>query len=175
MRAFVALELPSLFEDEVASLAHQLKPQVAGRFMKRETYHLTLAFLGEVGEVAVRDAMAALDAACKGRAPVALTPDGLGKFGRPADATLWLGIAPAPELMALAEAVRAELSARGLAFDEKSFRPHITLARRARLPRGTLPELVFPQPARATRVALFKSTLSQEGATYKELYHVELS
>lgn len=175
MRVFVALELPSLFEDEVAALACHLKPLVAGRFMKRETYHLTLAFLGEVGEVAARDAMAALDVACKDRAPVPLSPDGLGKFGRPVDATLWLGIAPAPELMALAEAVRADLAARALAFDEKPFRPHITFARRARLPHGALPELVFPQPAHATRVALFKSTLSQEGATYKELYHVELS
>lgn len=174
MRAFVALELPSLFEDEVAALARQLKPLVAGRFVKRETYHLTIAFLGEVGEAESRDAMAALDAAYKGRVPVPLNPDGLGKFGRPTDATLWLGIAPAPELMALAEAVRTELAARDLAFDEKPFRPHITLARRARLPRGTLPELVFPQPAYATRIALFKSTLSQEGATYKELYHVDL-
>ncbi len=175
MRAFVALELPPLFEDEVAGLARQLKPLVAGRFMKRETYHLTLAFLGEVGEAEARDAMAALDAACGCRAPVPLNPDGLGKFGRPADATLWLGVVPGPELMELADAVRSELAARGLAFDKKPFRPHITLARRARLPRGALPELVFPQHARATRVALFKSTLSQEGATYKELYHVELA
>ncbi|WP_297036967.1 RNA 2',3'-cyclic phosphodiesterase, partial [uncultured Enorma sp.] len=101
MRTFIALELPELFEDEVAALARQLRDVVGGRFMRRETYHVTLAFLGEVDEAGVRDAMAALDEACAGRAAVGLALDGLGTFGRPRDATLWLGLRPAPELLAL--------------------------------------------------------------------------
>ncbi len=174
MRTFIALELPDLFEDEVASLARQLSNAVAGRFMRRETYHVTLAFLGDVDEMGARAAMAALDAACAGAAPVELAPEGLGTFGRPRDATLWLGLRPTPELTGLAEAVRTQLDARGCSYDRKAFRPHITLARRARLPEGALPGLAFPLPATARRVTLFKSTLTQEGARYKPLHTVEL-
>ena len=174
MRTFIALELPDLFEDEVASLVRQLSDAVAGRFMRRETYHVTLAFLGDVDEMGARAAMAALDAACAGAAPVELVPVGLGTFGRPRDATLWLGLRSTPEITGLAEAVRVELDARGCSYDRKAFRPHITLARRARLPEGALPGLAFPLPATARRVTLFKSTLTQEGARYKPLHTVEL-
>ena len=174
MRTFVALEAPESFVDDTAAMARQLEAVVDGRFMARGTYHLTLAFLGEVGEAQAADAIGALDRACEGAAPVMLTPVKLGHFGRARDATLWLGLEETPELMGLAEAVRTELSAAGLSFDAKSFRPHITLARRAVLPRGALPELGFPAPAEASRVTLFKSTLSQSGATYKPLYTVEL-
>lgn len=175
VRMFIALELPELFEDEVTALARQLRDVVGGRFMRRETYHVTLAFLGEVDEAGVRDAMAALDEACAGRAAVGLAPDGLGTFGRPRDATLWLGLRPAPELLALADDVRAALDACGVAYDRKAFRPHITLARRARMPKGELPTLMFPEPSQATCVTLFKSELSSEGATYKSLYTIELA
>ena len=174
MRAFIALELPDLFEDEVTALARQLRDAVDGRFMRRETYHVTLAFLGDVNEAGVRDAMAALDEACAGRATVELAPDGLGTFGRSRDATLWMGLRLVPELLTLAVDIRAALDAHGVAYDRKGFRPHITLARRARMPQGALPGLVFPEPGQATRVTLFKSELSFEGATYKPLYTVEL-
>ncbi len=142
--------------------------------MRPETYHVTLAFLGEIGEPEASLAVDALDEVCERCGAVRLSADGLGAFGRPHDATLWLGIALTEELRALAEAVRSGLEERGIAYDRKAFRPHITLARRARLPQGDLPELVFPDPERAYRVALFKSELSQEGASYKELYHIDL-
>ena len=174
MRTFVAIEAPEAFVDDLAAMARQLEAVVDGRFMRRDTYHLTLAFLGEVGETQAADAISALDRACEGAAPVTLTPVKLGHFGRPRDATLWLGLEETPELMGLAEAVRAELGAAGLTFDAKAFRPHITLARRAALPQGALPELAFPAPAEASRVTLFKSTLARSGATYKPLYTVEL-
>ena len=174
MRAFVALELPELFEDEVAALARQLRGAVDGRFMRRETYHVTLAFLGEIDEAGAREALSALDEVRETAAPVPLVPCGLGTFGKPHDATLWLGLRGDDGLASLARAVRAALDARGIAYDRKAFRAHITLARRARLPKGELPALVFPAPATAARVTLFKSELAQEGATYKPLYTVEL-
>ena len=174
MRAFIALDLPEEFAGELADLARQLSPAVRGRYLPRGNYHVTLAFLGEVGEVAARDAVAALDAACAGAGPVALRPAGLGHFGRPRDATLWLGLEPVAELTELAAAVRDELSAAGLAHDAKEFRPHITIARRVQLPRGPLPGLVFPQAAEARAATLYKSVLGSDGATYKPLYTVEL-
>ena len=174
MRAFVAVELPEGFSAGVAELARRLQKVCEGRFVPRRNRHLTLAFLGEVDEAEVRSAMSALDAACAGTGPVGLRAAGLGTFGRVRAATLWLGIEKDPQLMALAARVREELAARGLSYDEKDFLPHVTLARRARLPRGELGDLAFPRADEAARVTLFRSILEPDGARYKPLYSVEL-
>ncbi len=76
--------------------------------------------------------------------------------------------------MRLAETVREELGARGVAYDGKPFKPHITLARRVRIPRTDLPPLAFPLNDEASAVTLFKSTLARDGATYKPLYTARL-
>lgn len=175
MRAFVALEIPEEFEADLVALARQLGASVQGRFMARDTYHLTLAFLGEIdGQGDVAAASKAIERACKPFAPISLHADGLGKFGKPDDATLWLGISPTPALMELANSVRAELTTAGLTYDSKAFKPHITLARRAKLSKGELPALAFPRSAHAVRVTLFKSELAPEGATYKALKTIKL-
>lgn len=159
---------------EIVDLARCLAGQVTGRFIPGENYHLTLAFLGEIGEAESRDVIAAMGEVVAGCGPVRLRPTGLGTFGKPSDCTLWLGIEAASELVALAEELRAALAARGIAFDGKPLRPHITLARRVRLPKGELAPLAFPELAYATRMTLFKSTLTPEGAIYKSLYTVDL-
>lgn len=174
MRMFIALELPGPFADETEELARRLEATCAGRFVPAENRHLTLAFLGEGGEADARLAMLALDAACAGAGPVPLVAAGLGTFGRGRDATLWLGVEKNDEIAGLAGRVRAELAARGLAYDEKDFLPHVTLARRARMPRGDLGDLAFPLPDEARDVTLFRSILEPRGARYKPLYTVGL-
>ena len=174
MRTFIALELPESFIEETALLAASMSRRVAGRFMPRESYHLTLAFLGEVDEVDVRRAMDAVDAACAECEPVALSCNGLGTFGRKGDATLWLGLAPNEGVTELAARVRDELVRRDITFDRKNFVPHITIARRARIAKGALDGLAFPFDALGARVTLFKSTLAPTGAQYKPLYSTEL-
>ena len=175
MRAFIALELPDAFWHETANLARRLSLHIEGRFAKHESYHLTLAFLGDIGDTEKGLAMDAIDAACAGLSPIPLASDGLGKFGRSSDATLWMGVRPNDELETLARRIRAELDSRSLEYDRKPFRAHITLARRARIPKSDLPPLAFPLDDRATQVTLFKSELSHEGAEYKPLYTVELA
>lgn len=174
MRAFIALELPDDFALDVAGLARQLKGSVEGRFMPPENHHVTLAFLGDVDERTVASAMAVLDDAARTHATILLRCSGLGTFGRKSDATLWLGLVPEGGLADLAAAVREGLAERGVDFDEKAFKPHITLARRARIPEGALDALPFPFDDAAATVTLFKSELSSSGATYKPLYSVEL-
>lgn len=174
MRIFIALEIPPLMQDELAGMVRPLRASMPGRFIPRENWHVTLAFLGDVPETLLPDVEDALDEAAKGIGHVTLAPDRLGKFGRSADASLWLGLADDPHLSALAARLREELRRREFPFDDKPFLPHITLARRARIPKGDLPPLPFPGPALATRVAVFKSTLSREGASYEEMYGIDL-
>ena len=175
MRSFIALELPETFRLQVAALARQLSGAVEGRFMPVENYHLTLAFLGDISEREVRLAMDALDETCETCSEVPVEYSGLGKFGKSRDATLWLGLRQNDALAQLAESVRKSLVSRGIDFDEKPFKAHITIARRANIPKGALPELPFPQHDYADTVTLFKSVLSSSGATYHPLYSVRLS
>ncbi len=175
MRVFIALELPEPFVDDLAAVARQLAVHVSGRYMKRDTYHVTLAFLGEIDEGTLRAALDAVDEACAGAGPIPLRASGLGRFGAPSDATLWLGLDPVGELTRLAEGVRERLGSHGVPFDKKAFRPHITLARRARIAGRPLPALAFPCPDEASRVTVFRSILDSSGATYKPLYTVELA
>lgn len=174
MRAFIALDIPQALREDVAALARQLKTSVRGRFVPRENYHVTIAFLGDVIERELADAMLALDEAASRFAPVELAPDGLGKFGRANDATLWLGFTQDPKLMELAAFVREGLDDAGVNYDSKPFVPHLTIARRAALDSGTLPALPFPAPAHADELTLFKSTLTGDGAIYEPVYTVRL-
>lgn len=174
MRTFVALELPEQFKDETAGVARQLSAVIDARYTPRKNYHITLAFLGETSEAQIRDAINALEEAASAVSPIPLLPDGIGKFGKSHNATLWLGIAKALELMELAERLRGALNERGIDFDGKAFLPHITLARHADIPKTQLPQLLFPQEATGIKVTLFKSTLAKEGAIYKPLHTVEL-
>lgn len=177
MRAFIALELPEEFADEAADLSRRLSKTVDGRFVPADNYHLTLAFLGEIGESEARAAMDAIDEACRAVGPLPIDVDGLGSFGKRAGgAGLWLSVARDPELMALTERLRDGLTARGVGFDASfSFAPHITLARRAKLSAGALPNLAFPLPCEAHAVTLFRSYLEKSGARYKPLYTVDLA
>ena len=174
MRSFIALKIPPVLEEDVAALARQLKASIKGKLTPRESYHLTIAFLGDVIERELADAMTVLDEAASRFDPVELSPDGLGKFGRANDATLWLGFAQDPKLMELAAFVRAGLDDAGVNYDSKPFVPHLTLARRAALDSGTLSALPFPAPAHADELTLFKSTLARDGAIYDPLYTVQL-
>ena len=103
--------------------------------------------------------------------------DTLGRFptgGVPRIVWLGTGIGAA-EMQTLATAVRRELAARGVQYDAKPFRPHVTLARvRENVDRDTAravaavverarpPELRY----RAQEIVLFESVLSAKGPRY---------
>ena len=174
MRTFIALELPPCFADETEMLSRSLERRIEGRLVRPGSHHLTPAFLGDVDETRLRHAMDAMDAAGRGCGPVELSCTGLGTFGRKGDFTLWLGLASNAALEGLAAHLREELTRWGVPFDRKKFLPHITLARRARIPGRALDGLPFPATDRAERMMLFKSTLSPDGAEYKPLYAVAL-
>ncbi len=174
MRTFIAVELPEAFKDEVAGVARQLSAAIDARYAPRANYHITLAFLGDITEAQLRSAIGVLEEAAQGLCSFPLRPDGIGKFGKSHNATLWMGVAKAPELMSLTENLREGLHAEGVPMDGKAFLPHITLARHATIPKAELPRLLFPQEASARKVTIFKSTLLKAGAEYKPLYTVEL-
>jgi 2'-5' RNA ligase len=76
----------------------------------------------------VADAAARAAAAPGG--PIAIRFAGGGRFGRGRFTVLWAGVdGDMPALRALAKEVRSELKRGKLPFDDKSFRPHLTISR----------------------------------------------
>jgi 2'-5' RNA ligase len=52
LRLFVAIDMPDAAKDALAVLAEELERQAeGGRFVPRENFHLTMAFIGETGRV----------------------------------------------------------------------------------------------------------------------------
>lgn len=173
MRLFIALEIPPVLKDDMAIMSRQLRASIQGRFIPPENYHITLAFIGEMPSSEIALIQNVIEKAAAHLDGITLTPHELGKFGRSEDATLWLGFTENPALEQLANNIREGLVESGIPFDHKPFKAHATIARRARIPKGALPPFSFPDPARAWRITLYKSTLEREGAIYEALYTKE--
>ncbi len=143
--------------------------------------HATLAFLGELDRYqadAVAQALARLHAA-----PLALRYGDFGTFetARGRVSTLWIGLAPADAVAALAARVSATLVPAGIPLPGRRFVPHVTLARfpaRGLPPEGLLRFLRDREPPgigfTAAAVTLFESSLGREGAHYRPLLEVPL-
>lgn len=174
MRLFIAAELPESVIDALAETSARLRDTIRGRYVASDSFHITLAFLGDVNTSRIDAAADAIEAACQGfeAFEVALGP--LGSFGKRSTATLWQGFAEQGSLPDLATSVRDELKARGFSFDEKAFKAHITLMRKADLASGTLP---MPATSRGVieRVTLFRSDLSGSRPLYEPLHSIELA
>ena len=124
MRLFVAINFSATTQARLVELQDELRARcVKGSFSHLENLHLTLAFLGEVAP----DRLASVQAALAGITfqPFELTIERVG-CGR---ALWWAGVAPSQPLMTLQRAIARELRASDIDFDQRAYKPHITLAR----------------------------------------------
>jgi 2'-5' RNA ligase len=141
MRLFVAAYPPTEVCDHLQRRLTDLHVTVAAgrgvntRLARRETWHVTLAFLGEVAEQRAGDVPGAIQRAVDGwrvGAPDApeLRLAGGGRFGRGRFTILWVGVDGDQEgLEALSRHVRRELQRDRLPYDNRPFKPHLTIAR----------------------------------------------
>ncbi len=174
MRLFVAARLPQALMEALGETSALLRDTVRGRYVAPDSFHLTLAFLGDVSGTRVSDACAAVEEACEGQPPIRVTLGPLGSFGRRRRATLWQGFSQGVDEMAgLAGDVRESLADRGLSYDATAFAPHVTLMRSADLTAGLLPMPVVERGVLDT-VTLFRSDLSGDRPRYEPLYDVTL-
>ena len=129
-RMFVALNFPDPLCDQIAREAKSLaRIDPLADFCPGTDLHLTLAFVGEATEAQAAQLHAAL-APLGTLVPREIQTGYLEVFQRAG--VLTLGIQPRDALKEVAKAVRRELRTLNLPFDERPFKPHITLARRWR-------------------------------------------
>lgn len=172
MRVFVALSLPDPVRSRFALL------QVALPLPRRvppENFHLTLAFLGDVGNAALDELDMALSGVSVPR--FSLQPESLGVFGGARPRNIHFRFAPEPLLDRLAAKVARAARDCGIAPESRRFMPHVTLARfnpddadQLRLERAVAGIGPLGMPAfEVDSFSLYRSHLRADGAEYDEL------
>ena len=131
-RLFFALWPAPSVRDVLARHAATEPVAAAGAAPTRpENLHLTLGFLGSVPQQRLREVLEV--GAGVRAAPFSFTLDRLEHWAAPAIFCLVPAVVP-PLLPALAAELRTALRARSLPADERPYRPHVTLCRKARAP-----------------------------------------
>jgi 2'-5' RNA ligase len=193
IRTFVAIELDASVRQALAQIQATLRtrlqqavgPDVRIQWVKPESIHLTLKFLGDIAEDRVPGIQAALARVASGHVRFAVTVEGLGVFPDiRAPRIVWAGLtAQGDALTRLAADVEAALAAIGYPPDPKPFHPHLTLARikersrvvgRALSDGGVLAHAKHRDEMTVAGVSLMKSELQPSGSVYARLCEVPL-
>jgi 2'-5' RNA ligase len=184
VRAFIAVDIGGDARSKLAKLQRQLQRTHADvKWVKVESIHLTLAFLGNVPIDSIRPLEAAMDQAFQGQETFDLKVAGTGTFGKPKHPrVIWAGIEECPPLMQLQEKTVEALHAADVQFDAKPFSPHLTLGRVKSFKHisALLDALVREKDVefgcvQISEVLLIKSKLKPGGAEYTVLHRAVLS
>jgi RNA 2',3'-cyclic 3'-phosphodiesterase len=184
IRAFVALNLPPAIIDHASRLQSKLKARgLRLRWVRPQSLHLTLRFLGDIPAATVSEIEIALGRASRGTEPLNLTVQGMGAFpGIKRARVLWIGLGGQIEaLQLLYSKIEDELAGLGLPREKRAFKAHLTLARmKGRLAPGDLLAAVQelgdyePRPFLARQLILYKSDLRPQGAIYTPMVEISL-
>ena len=189
MRVFVALDI----DDAIRQRIRRFMEGVGGfapdaRWVRPESLHVTLKFIGEKPNDAVEEIKRALSAT---RAEFfEISFGGYGFFPTAKAARVfWVGIESGPQLPSLAKAIDEATFALGVPKEDHPFAPHLTLARgggrsgKPRWSKGDAPNKNFrylqeklaalPTPEFGTKAAreffLYQSQLSRGGSRYTRI------
>jgi 2'-5' RNA ligase len=175
-RAFVAVVPPPPVLDAIAERVERARTRAPDtlRWATRAQWHVTLQFLGSVGDAAaLRES---IGASLRGRRPVSLRLGGAGAFPSAARGTVvWVELAEGVDgLEDLARRVADATSAHGVRPDPRPYRPHVTIGRTARPRRmSDVVDAVGGDPVGPSWVAedvvLLESDTRPAGAVYTEV------
>lgn len=134
MRLFVGLAPPAVVLDDLEAACAPFRPQATDlRWTSRELWHITLAFLGEVGEESLPRLVPRLERAARRHPAFGLSLASAGAFPSPARANvLWTGLSGDRKALGeLAMSVSAGARRAGAPSPDEGrrYRPHVTLAR----------------------------------------------
>jgi 2'-5' RNA ligase len=175
-RLFTGLEIPG---DVGFDLDLMRGGIIGARWIDRESYHITLRFIGDIGDHLAREISYELEGVAA--RPFALRLAGCGVFGGNKPHSLYVGVEENAELRRLQAIHERICQVLGLPAEQRKFAPHVTLAR---LKDPDLPALhrfiashnqyksrVFEVP----RFVLFSSRPSRGGGPYavEESYQLQ--
>jgi 2'-5' RNA ligase len=177
IRTFIAVPLNPDIRAEAGKLARKLQSLSRGiKWVKPQSMHLTLKFLGNITKEEVQKVFTAMDRLfASPPKPLTLHTADLGAFPnlkRPR--VLWIGLQGEglPSLLDLQREVEENLASEGFPKEQRKFSPHLTLARVKygdNLDRvmKEFSEYQFPQILlKVERLDIMRSDLKPTGAEY---------
>ena len=179
IRLFIAVNCNDATKNLLLSLQANIKAQsLKGNFSRPENLHLTLVFLGETQEERVPAICAAItDAMEPPIAPFTLTFAQTGCFRHSDKELWWIGANQTDPslniLKNLRQRITGGLSAANIAFDDRDFKPHITLGREIK---HNAPIALRQQEIAfaVNRVSLMKSERINGVMVYTEIFGQDL-
>ena len=190
LRTFIAIELPQPVQSELQRRLEylaQATPRESVRWVRADSIHLTLKFLGEIESGRTATVAAALDEALRGVRAVELALAANGAFPnltRPR--VVWAGVEMlGGALSAMQARVEDAMAGIGFAREARPFAPHLTLGRvREGIGAADLRAIgvavvggdagqapIFV----ASQVTFFRSELRPEGTLYSPLAQFQLA
>ena len=192
MRLFVAIDIAEPIRARIQRFMEGISgfaPEA--RWVRAESLHITLKFIGEKPDDSAEKIEAALQSV-KFK-PLQISLRDFGFFPSPTFSRIfWIGITASPELASLAAAVDQTLIPLEVAKEKHAFSPHITLARtgsgppqrqekdrpNSRFERLREKLVALPTPEFGTMTAheffLYESRLSAGGSQYTKIARFEL-
>ncbi len=129
MRLFVAIDIPAEIKDALRCFMDRLRPTAKIGWSPADNLHITTKFIGEWPEPRVEEMKRTLTSVpVKGA--IEITVKGLGWFPnarRPR--VFWAGVEGGEPLQALARATGDAVALLGVPIEERTYSPHLTLAR----------------------------------------------
>ncbi|MBW2713509.1 MAG: RNA 2',3'-cyclic phosphodiesterase [Deltaproteobacteria bacterium] len=181
IRAFIALPLSEDAQRGASALRDKLQAQFSDlrlRWVRPENLHLTLRFLGQLEPSKIAVLARELKTSVASQPAFSFRLTNPFVFPSPArPRVIALGLEPAEPVVRLAQAVERAVRAANLPPEDRSFRPHITLARfpkKAKLTNLTAELEIGEIHERASEIALFRSVLHSTGPVYSVLERVAL-
>jgi 2'-5' RNA ligase len=184
VRLFLAINLPHDVRLEVLAATSALRETAPGlSWVAEPRLHLTLKFLGEVGEDRREDIEAALSGVAGRHRELLVSLGGIGAFPNFRRArVVWMGVGQEARLELLHHDIELACESLGFDVEGRPFRPHLTLARVGK----PLPEERLRRLSRVAKqvdyrtdfvvrsVDLMRSELSPSGPTYRTLVSAAL-
>ncbi len=179
LRTFIAFHLPGPVREHIRDIQDRLRPcGFRMRWVRPESVHLTLKFLGDIDPAAVEPITGALSEAVAGVPPVRLSLGGIGVFPTVRRArVLWVGLrGDTHPLIQIQKRIDTVMEGCGFPRETRPFKAHLTLGRaKGVLDPRRLAEIIEDfadmeaEPFTADEVILYRSELKPDGAVYTRL------
>ena len=183
IRTFIALELPAGLKAGLARMQKTFMQSTAGvKWVRPESIHLTLKFLGATSMEKVSEVCVVLDHLTRDTGPFSFDVTGMGAFPNSRNPkVIWAGMQVEDRLNAFHQNLETALAAMGFAAEDRPFAPHLTLGRlRDGLARKDIAGLIEQFSAErfgrfeADHIIFFKSELKPSGPVYSALKDILL-
>lgn len=188
IRAFIAIELPTIVQQHLDQAVAELSQKMAGmpvRWLPAVNIHLTLKFLGDVSSQNLEILKEMLQTEAISHKSFEFSIGGLGAFPsmhRPR--VIWTAIEAPPALGSLQTSIDNSLARLGYAREERPFSPHLTFGRISRSATiGDVRDIAdhlqrsrvgFIGLVQVREVCLIRSELKPGGAVYTRLFSAAL-